>query len=141
VRLFAVGGNPPDWLVRAGQHDARIAVTGYVADERPYLERCTALLLPVQAAGGSRLKALVAMASGLPIVSTALGMEGLEVEPERHYLRAETVDEWARALARLLGEPSVRAGLAHRARALVEQGYDWQAIRPAFTSAYALLDA
>jgi hypothetical protein len=42
ARLFVVGANPPRWLVKAGQHDDRIAVTGYVADERPYLERCCA---------------------------------------------------------------------------------------------------
>ena len=58
--------------------DDRIVVTGYVPDERPYLQRCTALVLPMRAGGGSRLKALVAMASGLPIVSTRHGMEGLD---------------------------------------------------------------
>src|SRR5712691_1090946 len=40
IRLFAIGGAPPPWLVRAGQHDDRVAVTGYVDDERRYLARC-----------------------------------------------------------------------------------------------------
>ena len=64
---------PPAWLVGAGQHDDRIAVTGYVDDERPYLARCAALVLPLQAGGGSRLKALIAMASGLPDCLDATG--------------------------------------------------------------------
>ena len=84
-----------------GQHDDRIAVTGDVADERPYFERCTALVLPLRSGGGSRLKALVAMASGVPIVSTRLGMEGLEAEPDTHFLQADSADEWGDTLRRL----------------------------------------
>ena len=39
---------------------SRVAVTGYVEDERRYLTRCAALVLPVRTGGGSRLKALIA---------------------------------------------------------------------------------
>lgn len=125
-RLFAVGAAPPEWLVRAGQHTERIAVTGYVADERPYLKRCTVLVLPLWAGGGSRLKALVALASGIPIVSTGLGMEGLEVEPGMHYLRAETADEWVACLRKLIDDPCLPTRLAEAGRRLVEERYDWQ---------------
>ena len=52
-QLFAVGAAPPDWLIRVGQHDQRVAVTGYVPDERPYLDRCAALVLPLRVGGGS----------------------------------------------------------------------------------------
>jgi glycosyltransferase involved in cell wall biosynthesis len=137
--LFAVGDAPPAWLVAAGQHDSRIAVTGYVADERPYFARCSALVLPVQTGGGSRLKALVAMASGLPIVSTRLGMEGLEVEPEVHYLQADSAEEWTASLRRLLQDVPLRQRLACQARALVEERYTWSAMRDRVRAAYAWL--
>jgi glycosyltransferase involved in cell wall biosynthesis len=139
ARLFAVGAAPPDWLVRAGQHDQRVAVTGYVADERPYFARCAALVLPVRTGGGSRLKALVAMASGLPIVSTRLGMEGLEAEAGTHFLQAEAPQDWLEALRRLLGDAALRKRLACAARALVEEHYDWSAQREALRAAYAWL--
>lgn len=137
ARLFVVGANPPEWLVKAGQHDDRIAVTGYVADERPYLERCCALLLPVQVAAGSRLKALVALASGVPIVSTALGMEGLEAQADQDYLQAESPEDWATAVNRVLSIPGMRADLARRGRQLVEHHYAWDVIRPQLHEAYA----
>jgi glycosyltransferase involved in cell wall biosynthesis len=141
VRLFAVGAAPPGWLVKAGQHDDRVAVTGYVADERSYLARCAALVLPLQVGGGSRLKALIAMASGLPIVSTRVGMEGLDVTPEVHFLAAESTAEWVGCLRRLLGDPDLRQRLASNGRTLVEQRYDWSAIRADVRAAYAWLDA
>jgi glycosyltransferase involved in cell wall biosynthesis len=139
VRLFAVGSAPPRWLVEAGQHDDRVAVTGYVADERAYLRRCAALVLPVRAGGGSRLKALVAMASGLPIVSTRVGMEGLDAEPGTHYLAAESAAEWATCLERVLGDAELRRRLACRGRELVEERYDWSALRAQVHAAYAWL--
>jgi len=136
VRLFAVGAAPPEWLVRVGQHDERVAVTGYVQNERPYLERCAALILPLRVGGGSRLKALIAMASGVPIVSTRVGMEGLEAEPGLHYLAAESPAEWVDALQRLLSDTLLRQRLAHAGRQLVEQKYDWSAIRADVRAAY-----
>ncbi len=137
ARLFVVGANPPRWLVQAGQQDARIAVTGYVDDERPYLRRCAALVLPLRVGAGSRLKALVAMASGVPIVSTSLGMEGLEVQAGLDHLQAESATQWAHALRQVLIDAALREGLAHRARKVVEERYDWQAVRAAVLAAYA----
>jgi polysaccharide biosynthesis protein PslH len=139
VRLFAVGAAPPAWLVQAGQHDDRIAVTGYVPDERPYLARSSVLVLPLQAGGGSRLKALVAMASGVPIVSTRVGMEGLEAEPGVHFLAADSSTEWVAVLNRVLDDASLREQLARNGRALVEQRYDWSALRGYVRAAYAWL--
>jgi polysaccharide biosynthesis protein PslH len=136
ARLFAVGAAPPAWLVRVGQHDDRVAVTGYVDDERPYLDRCTALILPLRAGGGSRLKALIAMASGLPVISTRVGIEGLEAEPGVHYLAAESPADWADALKRLLGDTALRRRLARAGRVLVEQQYDWSAVRAEVRMAY-----
>jgi glycosyltransferase involved in cell wall biosynthesis len=139
ARLFAVGASPPGWLVRVGQHDQRVAVTGYVADERPYFARCAALVLPVRTGGGSRLKALVAMASGLPIVSTRLGMEGLEAEAGTHFLQAEAPQDWIDALRSLTSDAALRKRLACAARALVEERYDWSALREPLRAAYAWL--
>jgi glycosyltransferase involved in cell wall biosynthesis len=138
-RLFAVGDSPPRWLVRSGQFDERIAVTGYVTDERPYLARCAALVLPVRTGGGSRLKALVAMAVGLPVISTRLGMEGIEAEAGTHFLQAETASEWIDSVRRLRSDAELRRRLACEARALVEQRYDWSAMREHALRAYAWL--
>lgn len=139
ARVFAVGARPPEWLVRLGQRDDRIVATGYVEGEQPYLRRCAALVLPLQVGTGSRLKALVAMASGLPIVSTRVGMEGLDAEPERDYLLAGSPSEWIAAIRRLMTHADLRRQLTRNARQLVERRYDWKAIRPQLQSAYARL--
>jgi glycosyltransferase involved in cell wall biosynthesis len=136
ARLFAVGAAPPRWLIETGKHDDRVAVTGYVADDRAYIERCAVMLLPLQTGGGSRLKALIAMASGLPIVSTRLGMEGLAAEPLTHYLLAESCSDWVTGVRRLLEDVELRQRLARNARRLVESRYDWAAIRKDVQAVY-----
>jgi glycosyltransferase involved in cell wall biosynthesis len=137
ARLFVVGAQPPPWLVRMGQQDDRIAVVGPVADERPYLARCSALALPHTVGGGSRLKALVALASGLPIVSTTLGMEGLEAEPGSHFLLANSDGEMAEAVDRMLADVALRRRLAHAGRELIDARYSWPRIAPWLRAAYA----
>jgi polysaccharide biosynthesis protein PslH len=140
ARLFVVGDSPPAWLIAAGQRDDRIAVTGLVPDERPYLARAAALVLPMRAAGGSRVKALVALASGVPILSTREGMEGLETGMGAHFLCADTADDWALALGDLLEDAGLRRHLAGSGRELVERCYDWSAIAPSLRAAYAGLE-
>jgi glycosyltransferase involved in cell wall biosynthesis len=88
---------------------------------------------------GSRLKALIAMASGLPIVSTRVGMEGLDAQPDEHYLAAESAAEWVSSLQRLLSDPVAGQRMARAGRLLVEQEYDWSVIRAEVRTAYAWL--
>ena len=135
VRLL-VGAGPPRWLVEASQ--SRIAVIGHGC-ERPYLARCAVLALPMRVAAGSRLKALVAMSSGLPVISTAIGMEGLDAEAGVDYVQAESNEEWSKAIECVLHDAPRRARIASSARALGERRYDWSAIRPSVRAAYEQL--
>jgi polysaccharide biosynthesis protein PslH len=136
VRAFLVGRAPRPALVARGQRDAAIAVTGAVERLDPYWARATVYVLPMRAGGGVRFKALEAMAAGVPIVSTTLGMEGIVAEPGRHYLAADTAPAFADAVARLLDDSALRRSLAGAARRLVRERYDWRAVAPALLAVY-----
>jgi glycosyltransferase involved in cell wall biosynthesis len=120
-----VGRNPPDWLRRqvAGLPGAELHAS--VADVRPYLARSSVLAVPLRIGGGSRLKILEALASGLPVVSTRVGAEGLCLEPERHLTVVEGVEEMAGALVRCLSQPQEMQAQAERGRRVVIERYDW----------------
>jgi glycosyltransferase involved in cell wall biosynthesis len=60
------------------------------------------------------------MAAGVPVVSTTIGVEGLQVEQDRHYLRADAATDFARALVRLLSDRGEGMRLATTARRHVE---------------------
>jgi glycosyltransferase involved in cell wall biosynthesis len=90
--------------------------------------------------GGTRFKALEAMACGKAIVSTSLGIEGIPVQNEREMLLADTPAAFASAVLRLVMD--LRTGallqqqLGARARHFVEQHYGWPTIIPQLDKVY-----
>jgi len=112
--------------------DGSVRLSGHVEEVRPLVAGAWACVVPIRQGGGTRLKILEAMALGTPVVSTAKGAEGLAVTPERDILIADEPGDFAAQVVRLLREPGLRERLAHNARSLVEQRYDWQAIGQQF---------
>jgi polysaccharide biosynthesis protein PslH len=106
----------------------RITVTGYVPDVRPYVARGQVYVIPLLVGGGTRLKALEAMAMRKAIVTTSVGCEGIDLVHEESALFADTPEGLAQAVIRLFREPDLRARLAERAAALAAAKYGWRSI-------------
>jgi len=136
ARVFVVGRRPASDLVARGQHDARIAVTGEVASVDPYWSRSTAYVLPVRGGGGTRFKALEAMASHLPIASTPIGMEGIAAQDGVHYVAGASAGALATGVVRLLEDQGLRERLADAAGLLVRRRYDWRVVAPRLLDVY-----
>ena len=88
--------------------------------------------MPLLAGGGTRLKVLEAAASGVPVVATPIGAEGLEFTPETEILLREDASEFAAAVAGLLADRAAARRQAVAARARVEALYDWERIGEEF---------
>ena len=122
--MTVVGRAPPPALIEAARRrGAAWEFTGWVEDVRPYVRRASAFVIPLRIAGGTRLKVFEAMALGCPVLSTAIGVEGLAVADGIHYRRADAADELARALIELLRSPAEQERLARAARTAVETEY------------------
>jgi glycosyltransferase involved in cell wall biosynthesis len=133
AEFYVVGANPSP-AVRALAEVTGVTVTGAVEDVRPFVAGSRVYVVPLRVGGGTRLKVLEAMASGIPMVSTGLGCEGLEVQPDTHYLRADEPESFAEAVAQiLLGERDASA-MVKSARRLAEERYDWQVLCPALAT-------
>lgn len=105
-----------------------VTFTGYLDDVRPTIARSWACVVPLRVGGGTRLKALEAMALGTPVVATSKGAEGLEVASGKDILIADDPTAFAEQTVRLLADPGLRAYLADNARRLVARRYGWEAI-------------
>jgi glycosyltransferase involved in cell wall biosynthesis len=86
------------------------------------------MVVPLRIGGGSRLKILEALASNTPVVSTRVGAEGLELEPERHLTVVEDVEDLPGAIIRAVREPAAMASQAERGREAVLARYGWDAL-------------
>lgn len=138
VELWVVGRNPPEWLVRAGEVDSSVRVTGFVEDVRPYFRKATLFICPVVSGGGTRLKILDSLAMGVPVVATSFAASGLSVEHGKHLLLADTDEKFADAIQYLLREPSLRMELAISGAKRVDEMYSWTVIGQALLDTYDL---
>ena len=125
ARLVLVGSGPTRDMNDAAARDPRIVVTGAVEDTGPYISAATVMPIPLREGGGTRLKALEALASRVPVVSTAKGVEGLGLIPGDDYLRAETTDEFVSAILGIADDPSRRTQLAARGLEVVRARFSF----------------
>jgi sugar transferase (PEP-CTERM/EpsH1 system associated) len=132
---FYIVGNAPTAAVRELAGPA-VTVTGYVADIRPYIVNSSVYVVPMRMGSGTKLKVLEAMAMGIPVVSTTVGAEGIDVTPGTNILIGDTPADFARHVVALLGDAAARRRLATNARKLVEEKYDWLTIVPALEKVY-----
>jgi glycosyltransferase involved in cell wall biosynthesis len=124
TRFVVVGRNPPARLVeQARRSGLRWSFTGFVDDVRPYVRDGDVYVIPLRVGGGTRIKVYEAMAQGCPVVSTAIGVEGLPLTPDDHYSPAETPQAFADAVLTLLRDPARRQSIAAAARQHVEQNF------------------
>lgn len=125
---FWVVGADPSTEVRSlsGRHG--VHVTGKVADVRPYIQAAGVCVCPMRYGAGIKNKILAAMAMGKPVVSTSMGLEGIEARPGHHVLRADTPGEFAEEVASVLTTEGLARRLGESGHRLVKERYSWAAM-------------
>jgi glycosyltransferase involved in cell wall biosynthesis len=122
LSITIVGGYLPKELAFFGlQRDVEVA--GPVGDIRPYLHRASCLVVPLQFGGGLRIRILEAMSAGLPTVCSPVAIAGMPFERGTEYLEAETPDDFAREIERVLTDETLSRALSEAALGRVREAY------------------
>lgn len=116
-----VGDNPP--LKQLPAPSANLRIEGRVETIRSFYDRMAIGLIPLRVGGGMRVKMVEMMASGMPIVSTALGAEGNDATPGEHFVQMDDVAGFASAIVRLLRDRTERARMSRSAYTFVSDHY------------------
>ena len=126
---FTIAGRAPDTSVlKAAQGLTGVCVTGNVEDMRPYLWGAKISIVPMRIGGGTRLKIYGCMASGVPVVSTTVGAEGLRYTDGKDIVLADDPGDFAAACVRLLSDDAARHTIAHNALMRVRNEFSWEAV-------------
>ncbi len=126
ARLCLVGRSPPEFLRRRLAATPGVELYADVKDVRPFLAQAALMVVPLRIGGGSRLKILEAFASGLPVISTKVGAEGLDASHGTHFTAVDTVENMTTAILENLRNSRLASSVVGRARRLVEDRYDWE---------------
>lgn len=121
VQLYIVGNAPSQDLLERSGSDG-VYVTGYVPDVNHFLSKSGVFILPMRQGAGIKIKALEAMAVGVPVVSTPEGMEGIEISDECYL--GKTDQDFAEKVIRLTKDIQLRQVMAEKARTLIVDRYD-----------------
>ena len=122
--LAIVGRQPPP-EIQALTADPAIRVTGTVPDVRPWLWQSRLSIVPLRIGGGTRLKIYEAMAARLPVVSTAIGAEGLAGDTDREILIADEPGAFAGTCLRMINDTAARDRIAAAAWNMVDRRFRW----------------
>ena len=130
---FTIAGRRPDPSIRKLADDYPcIRVTGTVDDVRPYLWESAVSVVPLRIGGGTRLKIFEAMAARIPVVSTTIGAEGLDVANGRNIWIADSPEDFADRCIELLIDPAARCRIASAAWEMVASCYSWEVVSRKF---------
>jgi polysaccharide biosynthesis protein PslH len=135
ARFVVVGRKPPAEILALAMSGRNIEVTGTVPDVRPFLRGADVNVVPLRIGGGTRLKIYEAMAAEVPVVSTRIGAEGLSVVDGRHVLLADSAEDTASQVLKVLRSPVLAADLARNALEEVARPCSWAAAAEIFETA------
>jgi len=125
LRFYIVGKNPDQRLVSKTKKYDSIELTGFVEDLEPYFKKARIFVIPLRFGSGIKVKLLNAMYRGIPIVTTPIGTEGLDVKSGRDLFCTFSVEEQSQAISELINLKSTWENLRTHSRAIA-QNYTWK---------------
>ncbi len=125
AELHVAGPDIPGWA--GGREGEGVVVRGFVESVDAFYGQAQMALVPYRFGGGTKIKALEAMARGCPVIATTIGSEGLQVTPGVHLRVADDARGFADAVVELMHSPDARRALAGAARAHIERRFSWDA--------------
>jgi glycosyltransferase involved in cell wall biosynthesis len=125
--LYIVGNNSD--IEFGGIKNSSITVTGRVDTVLPYLIGASVALVPLKFESGTRFKILEAGICRLPVVSTTLGAEGLNVKNGVNILIADTNTEFAEAIISLLENRTKANLIAENLYKVIESNYGLEVLK------------
>lgn len=125
VKLWIIGKDAKHFFTDLENEEVRVEE---VKDVREAYQGADVLVAPIYGAGGTRYKNFEAFASGLPVVTTSIGIGGTEAENNEEVIIRDEPDKIAEAAIEILQNSNLRKKIADNAKKMVRRKYDWGSI-------------
>ena len=136
ARLILVGSDPPPHIRSLANH--RVKVTGHVPDLRPLYERARVTVSPIRYGAGVKGKVISSVVEGVPVVTTAIGNEGIDLADNVEAMIADDVPGLATSVVKLFQDNDLAQALAENAQAAISRHFSRAAARRALLQSLRL---
>jgi glycosyltransferase involved in cell wall biosynthesis len=126
--LLIIGRNPSPALRGFAEKYARIKILDFVESLSAYLFQCSVFIAPLRLGGGIKIKILDALAHGIPVVTTPVGVEGISGLDSSNIRVARKASGLATRTIELLNDPVKAESLGRRGQEAVSKHYSWAPI-------------
>ena len=133
AKLWIIGKDARDFFNNLVSKDV---VVDEVDDVRKVYQRAWVLVAPIYGGGGTRYKNFEAFASGLPVVTTSIGIRGTEATDGVEVIIRDNPLEIAFSAVNLLTDKTLYKRIVENARKMVKQKYDWDPIAEKLSRIY-----
>ena len=131
LRLVVAGSNPTSEVV-ALRVDKAVTVTGRVPSLAAVINSARVSIAPMQSGSGMQFKILEAMACGVPVVASTLGLGDIGAAVGRDLLLANAADSFVEAVLSLLQSDELRAKIGNAGWEYVNEHHTWDALNADF---------
>lgn len=134
IKLIIVGQETDSLKSRV--KDKNIKILGYLANIEDAYRLADLVVAPIRIGSGTQFKILEAMVSGLPVVTTSLGAEGIRHDGKQWAMIADSAEKFADGILELLANKDLYEKLAQNAREIIKKYYTWSRIAKDLEKAY-----
>ena len=123
-KFYVIGNHPTKEIL--GLSGSRVVVTGFVDSLEAYLQDALCFVVPLLQGAGINIKILEGFMTGIPVLTNAIGIEGIPAENQKEYLHCELPEDYISAIERLTEDNELCMTLGKNARTFMEATFDYE---------------
>lgn len=126
--LYIVGPNPTDEILSLADKLLGINIVGFVDKVEVYFQKCSVFVAPLRFGGGVKNKILYAMANGIPVITTKVGIEGIENFNSASIFCVNSTEKFIEQICFIFTNPDIASSMSHRAYQAISETYSWEKV-------------
>lgn len=134
IKLYIIGANPDEKL--RAESNKQVIITGFLQDINSEIKKCKVAVFPLMEGAGIKLKVLLAIGLGLPVITTDIGAEGIDEKGEV-LLIAKNDDEFIAMINELLDDEQFYENKVQESNAFINDRFNIEATRNRLAEAYS----
>jgi len=136
VKLFVVGSNPTEEIKQLSSD--HVIVTGFVKDLQPFYDKCRVMVAPLRYGAGIKGKVTQSLTKGMPLITTSIGGEGMNLIDGEHCMISETPKEFAQKTIQVYNDEKLWSKLSKNGM-IVAQEYSAEKAKACFELMFSSL--